>query len=88
MSESDAGEEALPEQIYLRKESEVTVKKLCQSLKEPYASVAIEHFLEGKTAREIAESTGMGLKTVQTHIYRAKEMLKNKLERSQRVSDG
>lgn len=88
MSESDVGECVLPEQIYLRKESEAAVRKLCQSLKEPYASVAIEHFLEGKTAREIAENTGQGLKTVQTHIFRAKAMLKNKLERSQRGADG
>ena len=80
--DADAGEEVLPEQILLRKESECAVRKLCESLKEPYASVAIAHFCEEKTAREIAESTGQGLKTVQTHIYRAKAMLKNKLERS------
>lgn len=86
--ETDAGESVLPEHIYLRKESEETVIRLCKSLKEPYGSVAVAHFCEGKTAREIAESTGTGLKTVQTHIFRAKEMLKNKLERSQGTSYG
>ena len=40
-------ESALPEQIYLRKESEEAVKRLCESLKEPYGSVALAHFYEG-----------------------------------------
>lgn len=77
--EQEIDEKALPEQVFLQKESEQAVKQLCKSLKEPYASVAVSHFCEGKTAREISESTGLGLKTVQTHIYRAKEMLKNKV---------
>ena len=86
--EQEVDRSAIPEQVYLQKESEEAVRQLCKSLKEPYASVAIAHFCEGKTAREIAEGTGRGRKTVQTHIYRAKEMLKNKLERSQGASDG
>ena len=81
--EREADRSAIPEQLYLQKESEEAVRQLCKSLKEPYASVALAHFCEGKTAKEISKGTGQGLKTVQTHIYRAKEMLKNKLERSQ-----
>ncbi len=75
--------EPVPEQQYLQKESEAAVRRLCASLKEPYASVAVAHFCEGKSAKEIAAGTGVGLKTIQTHIYRAKEMLRNKLERRQ-----
>lgn len=85
--EHEVDDSAAPESVYLRKESEEQVKKLCESLKEPYGSVALAHFYEGRTAAEIAASTGTGLKTVQTHIYRAKNMLKNKLERSQKESE-
>ena len=84
--EQEMDKRAIPEQMYLQKESDEAVRQLCKSLKEPYGSVAVAHFLEGKTAREIADSTGEGLKTVQTHIYRAKALLKNKLERSRDVS--
>lgn len=86
--EKEAGIDAAPEQIYLQKESEDAVRQLCLSLKEPYGSVAVAHFCDGKTAKEISASTGEGIKTVQTHIYRAKAMLKNKLERSQEASYG
>lgn len=81
-AEEPESESELPEQICLRKESDKAVQRLCASLKEPYGSVAVAHFYEGRTAREISELTGMGLKTVQTHIFRAKKMLKEKLERS------
>lgn len=50
-------------------------------LEEPYKSVAIEHFVNGKTAREISEHKGIGLKTIQTQIYRSKEMLKKAMRK-------
>lgn len=45
-------------------------------LDEPYSSVAKEHFISGKNAKEISVNTGVSLKTVQTQIYRARSMLK------------
>lgn len=86
--ETRAETEEVPEKIVLEKESDQAVLTLCKSLKEPYGSIAVMRFYEGKSAKEISACTGEGLKTVQTHIYRAKKMLKNKLERSQGYSDG
>ncbi len=71
---------ASPEEQCLRREEEEGVYGLCLGLRSPYREVALAHFCHGKTAREIAEETGKGLKTVQTQIYRAKEMLKKLLE--------
>lgn len=48
----------------------------CNALPPPYREVARAHFLEGKTAREIAEQSGTGLNTVKTQIRRGREMLK------------
>lgn len=88
VSEHEAQNSVVPETIILEKESEQAIYTLCKSLKEPYGSIAVMRFCEGKSAKEISACTGEGLKTVQTHIYRAKEMLKNKLERSRGYSDG
>ena len=43
---------------------------------EPYREAAVGYFVEGKTAKEISIQSGIELKTVQTRIYRAREMLK------------
>ena len=47
-----------------------------ESLDEPYRSVSKKHFIDGKTAKEISVETKIGLKTIQTQIYRARSMLK------------
>lgn len=69
-----------PEESYLRQESKDYVYTICQSLKSPYKEVATEHFFREKTAKEIAQESGKGLKTVQTQIYRAKAMIKKQIE--------
>ena len=71
---------ASPEETYLQQESKEYVYTICQSLKSPYREVATEHFYREKTAKEIAEETDRGIKTVQTQIYRAKGMIKKMVE--------
>ncbi len=52
------------------------LKKCCEALPPSYREVSIRHFLEGKTAKEIAQQSGTGVNTVKTKIYRARELLK------------
>lgn len=52
------------------------LKICCENLPLSYREVAKKHFLEGKTAKEIAEQSGFKLNTIQTKIYRARELLK------------
>lgn len=52
------------------------LRQCCEALEEPYRAVALMHFLAGQTAGEISERTGVGINTVQTRIYRAREKLK------------
>jgi len=65
-----------PEEAYMQKESKEYVLKVCELLKEPYKTVAVEHFYKEKTVAEIAQEREKNIKTVQTQIYRAKAMLK------------
>ena len=53
----------------------------CRALPEPYNEVASDYFLQEMTAREIAEKRGSPLKTTQTHIYRARELLKKSIRK-------
>ena len=48
----------------------------CESLKPPYNEVARDYYLRELSAKEIAARRSQSLKTIQTQIYRAKEMLK------------
>lgn len=72
-----------PEQQYLEQEAENFTYRLCRRLKEPYRTVAVRYFYEGRTAAEIAAASGRNQKTVQTQIYRAKGMLKKIIKEEQ-----
>ncbi|WP_081846786.1 RNA polymerase sigma factor [Butyrivibrio sp. AE3004] len=65
-----------PAEIYESEEVMNSFTKCCEELPEGYNDVALQHFVNGRTAREIAEENGDNVKTIQTRIYRAKEMLK------------
>lgn len=64
-----------PEEEVLEELVNRQLKSLCRSLKPPYDQVATEYYCHNHTAKEIAQSSGKKLKTVQTQIARAKKML-------------
>lgn len=85
-AEEDMPEEATatenePLQTYLNKEVLEEVEKKCNALSEPYKTIAVQHFLLGKKANEIADLQGQNLKTIQTQIYRAREMLRKTIRK-------
>lgn len=65
-----------PEDLYLETEVQRKLKERCGHLKEPYGAIALQYFLEEKKPDEIAQSMQMNVKTVQTQIYRARDMLR------------
>lgn len=79
MPEIPSGDDPL--QIYTSGEVVENVKEACKRLPKPYGDIGEKHFLLGMTAKEIAQSSGANIKTVQTQIYRAKEMLKKSLRK-------
>ena len=52
------------------------LKLCCDSLKEPYRSVAMDYYYYEMDIAEIVQKTGKNIKTLQTQIYRAKGMLR------------
>jgi len=70
----DVGES--PEDILLKKHSREKIYSLCGKLKEPYRAVAVNYFCEDIKLSDMAKDTGQSLKTLQTHLYRSKKLLK------------
>ena len=68
-----------PEDGMMQDEVKHQLLDACNDLKPPYNEVATQYYCNGKTAMQIANDSGKKLKTVQTQIRRAKEMLKKKI---------
>lgn len=67
--------EDTPLDAVLKMDTEETVKKVVNRLKEPYREVAYLYYIEGLTTRQIATRRKASIKTVQTQLYRSKESL-------------
>ena len=70
----DMGE--TPEDTLLKNHSTKKIYDLCEKLKEPYRAVAVSYFCEDIKLSDMAKTTGKSLKTLQTHLYRSKKLLK------------
>ena len=57
------------------------VRRAIQELPEKYAAVVVLHYLEGLGVKEIGERLDMPLGTVKIRLYRARNVLREKLER-------
>ena len=60
----------------MEEEVKSSLARSCDSLKPPYNEVARAYYVEEQTPKEIAARQKKSVKTVQTQIYRAREMLK------------
>ena len=65
-----------PEETLIKKHSRQKILSLCEKLKDPYRVVAIKYFCEDIKLSDMAKDTGQSLKTLQTHLYRSKKLLK------------
>ena len=70
-----------PEEQCMETEIKSDFVQICNSLKPPYDEIARAYYLEEKTVAEIAGDRKINSKTIQTQVYRARDMLKKKYRR-------
>lgn len=70
-----------PERETLEAELKEQLKTCCSQLPEPYRQVALDHYYHEMDINEIAAKTGKNKKTLQTQIYRAKGMLRERIDK-------
>lgn len=74
--ESVMEKRAGPEDLCLEEEIKRDLERCCKSLKPPYDEIARDYYLLEKTVAEMAEERKMNSKSIQTQVYRARNMLR------------
>jgi RNA polymerase sigma factor (sigma-70 family) len=74
--ELEAEKRGSPEDICMEEEIKNQLALRCDGLKPPYNQVARDYYLMELSPKEIAAKQGKSIKTIQTQIYRARQMLK------------
>ena len=76
-----------PHAVICQKEIATVVVEAVERLPSPYRLVIALHYLEGFALPELAESLGMPLGTVKSHLFRARAMLKADLLQKFTIED-
>lgn len=74
--EGSISDKGLPEKEVLEQEIRSQLLENCRRLKEPYDEIAYQYFYQEKKPDEIARQKKQNIKTIQTQIYRARDMLR------------
>ena len=74
--EQQSAERESPEEVCLEREVKRRLLEYCSRLKPPYDEIAKSVYYDEKKADEIARERKENIKTVQTQIYRARNMLR------------
>lgn len=69
-----------PEEELIKEENRAYVRKVVEELPEIYKTVIILYYFEGFSPQEISEIIGDPKRTIETRLYRGKNLLKLKLE--------
>jgi RNA polymerase sigma-70 factor, ECF subfamily len=74
----------LPDSLYEEKEQRLRIHAAILNLPAKYRAVVILRHMQDKTYEEIATILELPLNTVRTHLFRAREMLRRRLNESER----
>jgi RNA polymerase sigma factor (sigma-70 family) len=69
-----------PEEVVLKQEKSEYIRGLCKALPGLYGRVLIKYHFENKSYQQIAREEGISVKTVESRLYWARKMLKNRWE--------
>lgn len=69
-----------PETVLLRKERQERVEEVCLALPEVYRRTIEKYYLEEKSYQQIAAEDQISVKTVESRLYRAKSLFREKWE--------
>ncbi|MEL7566099.1 MAG: RNA polymerase sigma factor [Dehalobacterium sp.] len=77
-SSLDCKDNFTPEEMYLKKENVIEIKNALDHLEDKYKEVLLLHYYYNYSYLQIAQITGLNLRTVETRIYRGRQLMRNR----------
>lgn len=73
----------MPDEFIIDQENRRKIKRLCLSLPSRYARVVNQYYYENKSYQQIAREEGITVRTVESRLYRAKNLIRQKWKEEQ-----
>jgi RNA polymerase sigma factor (sigma-70 family) len=75
---ADESESRAPDLLLIKNESQNQLREICRQLPSIYSQIIQEYYFESRSYAEIAQHGGVSVKTVESRLYRARAMIKQK----------
>ncbi|MDD3895274.1 MAG: RNA polymerase sigma factor, partial [Syntrophomonadaceae bacterium] len=75
---ADENESRAPDLLLIKNEKHDQVREICRQLPPIYGQIIQEYYFESRSYAEIAQHSGVSVKTVESRLYRARAMIKQK----------
>jgi len=73
---ADENESRAPDLLLIRHENQNRLQEICSHLPPIYEQVIQEYYFESRSYADIAERSGISIKTVESRLYRARAMVR------------
>ena len=73
----------MPDEFIINQENRQQIRSICQNLPSRYERVIIKYYYENKSYQQIAHEEGVNLRTVESRLYRAKNLIRSKWKEEQ-----
>jgi len=73
----------MPDEFIIKQENRQRIQTVCQNLPSRYGRVIIKYYYENKSYQQIAREEGVNLRTVESRLYRAKNLIRSKWKEEQ-----
>lgn len=75
---TDESESRAPDLLLIKNENKDQLREICRQLPRIYGEIIQEYYFESRSYAEIAKRGGVSIKTVESRLYRARSMIKQK----------
>jgi RNA polymerase sigma factor (sigma-70 family) len=75
---ADENESRAPDLLLIKNENQDRLQEICRHLPPLYGQIIQEYYFESRSYAEIAQRGGVSIKTVESRLYRARAMIKQK----------
>lgn len=78
LSDTGDGHPNDPEEILIKKEKTNKIREVCKELPDVYRQTIIKYYMEEKSYQQIAAEEGITIKTVESRLYRARNLFRQR----------
>lgn len=68
----------IPDELIIKQENHNQIQTICETLPPIYERVIILFYYENKSYQQIAKEEGISLKTVESRLYRARSLIRQR----------